>query len=83
MPEPLAQVFSCEFYGISKNTLFYRTSLVVASALLQSLQQLISYTRRGETGFFAHFQQVHGTGKLSGITSLEVFVETNISSSVN
>ena len=31
--ETLAQVFSCEFCEISKNTFFYRTSLVAASAL--------------------------------------------------
>ena len=29
--ESLAQVFSCEFYEISENSLFYRTSLVAAS----------------------------------------------------
>ena len=29
--EPLAQVFSCEFCEMSKNTLFYRTPLVAAS----------------------------------------------------
>ena len=28
--ETLAQVFSCEFYEISKNTFFYRTPLVAA-----------------------------------------------------
>ena len=31
--ETLAQVFSCEFCGIFKNTFFYRTPLVAASAL--------------------------------------------------
>ena len=31
--EILAQVFSCEFYEISKNTFFHRTSLVAASDL--------------------------------------------------
>ena len=29
--ETLAQVFSCEFYEISKNTFFYRTPPVAAS----------------------------------------------------
>ena len=29
--ETLAQVFSCEFSEISKNTFFYRTTLVAAS----------------------------------------------------
>ena len=29
--ETLAQMFSCEFYKISKNTFFYRTPLVAAS----------------------------------------------------
>ena len=33
----LAQVFSCEFYQISKNTLFYRTTLVAASVAMISL----------------------------------------------
>ena len=32
--EALAQVFSCEFYEISKNTFLHRTSLVAASMLL-------------------------------------------------
>ena len=32
--ETLAQVFSCEFYDISKSNLFYRTPLVAASELL-------------------------------------------------
>ena len=31
--ETLAQVFSCEFSEISKNTFFYRTPLVAASAM--------------------------------------------------
>ena len=31
--ETLAQVFSCEFCEISKNTFFYRTPLVAASEL--------------------------------------------------
>ena len=34
-PETLAQVFSCEFCEISKNTLFYRTLPVAASVLSQ------------------------------------------------
>ena len=32
--ETLAQVFSCEFGEISKNTLFYRTPLVAASMII-------------------------------------------------
>ena len=35
--ETLAQVFFCEFCEISKNTLFYRTSLVAASVCLQNI----------------------------------------------
>ena len=35
-PGTLAQVFSCEFCEISKNTLSYRTPLVAASALLKT-----------------------------------------------
>ena len=31
--ETLAQVFSCEFFEISKNTFFYRTPLVATSRL--------------------------------------------------
>ena len=34
--ETLAQVFSCEFCEISKNTLFYRTYLVVASVYYET-----------------------------------------------
>ena len=34
--ETLAQVFSCEFCEISKNTLFYRTHLVVASVYYET-----------------------------------------------
>ena len=32
--ETLAQVFSCEFYEIYKNTFYYRTPLVAASGVL-------------------------------------------------
>ena len=32
--ETLAQVFSCEFCEISKNTFFYRTPLVAASEMM-------------------------------------------------
>ena len=34
--ETLAQVFSCEFCEISKNTFFYRTPLVAASACMKN-----------------------------------------------
>ena len=34
--ESLAQVFSCEFCKISKNTFIYRTPLVAASGVLNS-----------------------------------------------
>ena len=36
--ETLAQVFSCEVCEISKNTFFYRTTLVVASAYFKNLK---------------------------------------------
>ena len=36
--ETLAQVFSCEFYEISKNTFCYRTHLVAASDFLEEIQ---------------------------------------------
>ena len=32
--ETLAQVFSCNFYEISKDTFFYRTPLVAASVFV-------------------------------------------------
>ena len=34
MKETLAQVFSCEFCEIYKNTFYYRTPLVTASGVL-------------------------------------------------
>ena len=42
--ETLAQVFSCEFCKISKNTFFYRTPLVAASKTTyqEYFQQIIS-----------------------------------------
>ena len=36
--ETQAQVFSCEFFGISKNTLSYRTPLVAATACHQVIK---------------------------------------------
>ena len=36
-PETLAQVFTCEFYEISKSTFFYRTPMVAASGASLSL----------------------------------------------
>ena len=36
LPESLAQVFSCKFYEISKDTFFYRTPPVVAPDNLKS-----------------------------------------------
>ena len=35
--ETLALVFSCEFYEVSKNTVFHRIPLVAASVLLSKL----------------------------------------------
>ena len=32
--------------------------------------------------FFAHFKQLHGTGKSSGVTSLEITVGTKVPPSV-
>ena len=37
--ETLAQVFSCEFCEIFKNTYFYRTPLVAASVLFRKLRR--------------------------------------------
>ena len=42
--EPPAQVFSCEFCGISKNTFFYRTPLVAASGIFIILGFIIHFT---------------------------------------
>ena len=39
--ETLAQVFSCEFYEISRNTFVYRTPLVAASVHVSSIIQLV------------------------------------------
>ena len=39
--ETLAQVFSCEFYEISRNTFVYRTPLVAASVYVSSIIQLV------------------------------------------
>ena len=47
--ETLAQVFSCEFCKISKNTFYYKTPLVAASELLDlSIEILTFITRTGE-----------------------------------
>ena len=40
--ESLAQEFSCEFCEISKNTYFYRTSLVAASVLYSDVFRILS-----------------------------------------
>ena len=37
--ETLAQMFSCEFWEISKNTFFYRTSPVAASEMNNSFKE--------------------------------------------
>ena len=44
--ETLAQVFSCEFYEISKNTFFHRTPLMAASGVNQSSNQTIANQSR-------------------------------------
>ena len=46
--ESLAQVFSCEFWKISKNTYFYRTPLVAAS-VREDFIYYIRYTRGHQT----------------------------------
>ena len=38
--ETLAQMFSCEFYEISKNTFFHRTPVVAASAYCKHISNL-------------------------------------------
>ena len=40
--ETLAQVFSCEFCEISKNTFFHRTSLVAASEYIFELDKKVT-----------------------------------------
>ena len=44
--ETLAQVFSCEFCEISKNTFFYRTPLVAASVDLSIYFSIQLYSRK-------------------------------------
>ena len=44
--ESLAQVFSCEFYGISKKIFLYRTLLVAASGWLTNENVTRNYQRR-------------------------------------
>ena len=39
VPETMAQVFSCEFCEISKNTFFYRTPLLAASEFQEGNDQ--------------------------------------------
>ena len=45
----LAQVFSCEFCEISKNTFFYRTPLVAASVVSIHYKGSSSFTKTTET----------------------------------
>ena len=55
--ETLAQVFSCEFYEISKNIFFYRSPLVVASDFyeiltkFQTKEERVSFLKRKKLGF--------------------------------
>ena len=44
--ETLAQVFSCEFCKISKNTFFHRTPLVAASVLCKEYPEMKSSERK-------------------------------------
>ena len=44
--ETLAQVFSCEFYEIYKNTFYYRTPLVAASGVLINLAILEPFSNK-------------------------------------
>ena len=59
--ETLAQVFSCEFCEISKNTFFHRTPPVVASVhSFDALTQDEEYFQRNsEIVFYASFVLVH------------------------
>ena len=54
-----AQVFSCEFCEISKNTIFHRTPLVAASALFKcAIHNLFQCTWRGyQKQFIQYLQQ--------------------------
>ena len=46
--ETLAQVFSCEFCEISKNTFFYRTPQVAASFCIHCFPRDIAYRSLNE-----------------------------------
>ena len=41
--ETLAQEFSCEFCGISKNTFFYRAPLAAASVMYYKVLVLVAW----------------------------------------
>ena len=53
------------------------------SHIKKNCRSLLVSHDRNKLFFFSFFKQVHGIGKSSGITSLEVIVGTNVSSSVN
>ena len=61
--ESLAQVFSCEFYEISKNTFFYRTHPVAASVNRMVLSLIIKpeknfkYHEILKSNHFCYFQR--------------------------
>ena len=60
--ETLAQVFSCEFYEISKNTFSYRTPLVAASVVSKLAQTFIWAFQP----FTISFQECKSFGKFKG-----------------
>ena len=59
------------FLAFELNTERYSVSLRIQSACGKIRTRITSNTGTGKTGvFFAHFKQLHGTGKLTGITYL-------------
>ena len=55
--ETLAQVFSCEFCEISKNTFFYRTPLVATSVLTKHFQDIKKLTLSYILKLFLNFRK--------------------------
>ena len=73
--ESLAQVFSCEFCEISKNTFFYRTPLVAASGLsLNRIEIQILFVRK----LFIESQLLKHT-KIQELTSCLIKLQINLS----
>ena len=64
--ETLAQVFSCEFWGICKNTFFYRTTPVASSVI------------RGCLLIISHFKWINRFLTISGRTEADWFNQIHL-----